>query len=157
MHSFFFFFLMIRRPPRSTLSSSSAASDVYKRQLMLSLLLSIPSRPSESNPPSREVLDTLKESSWHEDCPVKKCSVCLDDFNNSSVLTTMPCGHSFHSQCVKQWLEHHRTCPNCRADVSHEPLSTSFAKRARASCNRAVPAMVETRSMKRRRLEEARS
>eukprot|EP00658_Telonema_sp_P-2_P040397 TRINITY_DN28899_c0_g1_i3.p1 TRINITY_DN28899_c0_g1~~TRINITY_DN28899_c0_g1_i3.p1 ORF type:complete len:797 (-),score=211.14 TRINITY_DN28899_c0_g1_i3:369-2759(-) len=30
---------MIRRPPRSTLSSSSAASDVYKRQVLISLLL----------------------------------------------------------------------------------------------------------------------
>ena len=32
---------MIRRPPRSTLLSSSAASDVYKRQLCLSLSLSV--------------------------------------------------------------------------------------------------------------------
>ena len=43
MFSLFFFFcivffLMIRRPPRSTLDRSSAASDVYKRQLLLSLL-----------------------------------------------------------------------------------------------------------------------
>src|SRR5665648_937875 len=29
---------MIRRPPRSTLSSSSAASDVYKRQIVLTVL-----------------------------------------------------------------------------------------------------------------------
>ena len=33
-------FLMIRRPPRSTHCISSAASDVYKRQLSLSLSLS---------------------------------------------------------------------------------------------------------------------
>ena len=30
-------FLMIRRPPRSTLDRSSAASDVYKRQVFISL------------------------------------------------------------------------------------------------------------------------
>ena len=30
---------MIRRPPRSTLSSSSAASDVYKRQPLLTIIL----------------------------------------------------------------------------------------------------------------------
>src|SRR5450756_2551559 len=32
---------MIRRPPRSTQSRSSAASDVYKRQIFLSLTLSV--------------------------------------------------------------------------------------------------------------------
>src|SRR5674536_183404 len=32
---------MIRRPPRSTLSSSSAASDVYKRQALLYILVSL--------------------------------------------------------------------------------------------------------------------
>eukprot|EP00831_Metopus_contortus_P005890 TRINITY_DN12219_c0_g1_i1.p1 TRINITY_DN12219_c0_g1~~TRINITY_DN12219_c0_g1_i1.p1 ORF type:complete len:158 (-),score=31.90 TRINITY_DN12219_c0_g1_i1:43-516(-) len=37
--SFFFFFLMIRRPPRSTQGVSSAASDVYKRQLLLRVIL----------------------------------------------------------------------------------------------------------------------
>ena len=34
---FLFFLLMIRRPPRSTLDRSSAASDVYKRQLRVSM------------------------------------------------------------------------------------------------------------------------
>eukprot|EP00825_Cyclidium_porcatum_P000779 TRINITY_DN1030_c0_g1_i5.p2 TRINITY_DN1030_c0_g1~~TRINITY_DN1030_c0_g1_i5.p2 ORF type:complete len:102 (+),score=35.48 TRINITY_DN1030_c0_g1_i5:236-541(+) len=37
---FFFFFLMIRRPPRSTHCISSAASDVYKRQINSSPVLS---------------------------------------------------------------------------------------------------------------------
>ena len=32
-----FFFLMIRRPPRSTLDRSSAASDVYKRQITITV------------------------------------------------------------------------------------------------------------------------
>eukprot|EP00658_Telonema_sp_P-2_P051170 TRINITY_DN39204_c0_g1_i1.p1 TRINITY_DN39204_c0_g1~~TRINITY_DN39204_c0_g1_i1.p1 ORF type:complete len:131 (+),score=37.19 TRINITY_DN39204_c0_g1_i1:113-505(+) len=32
---------MIRRPPRSTLSSSSAASDVYKRQILSLLVLTL--------------------------------------------------------------------------------------------------------------------
>ena len=36
---FFFFFLLVRRPPRSPLSSSSAASDVYKRQILLGVLI----------------------------------------------------------------------------------------------------------------------
>ena len=30
---------MIRRPPRSTLDRSSAASDVYKRQLLITLTI----------------------------------------------------------------------------------------------------------------------
>lgn len=29
------------------------------------------------------------------------------------------CGHVFHRTCIDDWLEHSRTCPNCRLPVPY--------------------------------------
>lgn len=33
-----------------------------------------------------------------------------------------PCGHRFCTQCIMQWLEHHPTCPTCRARATADDL-----------------------------------
>ena len=37
------------------------------------------------------------------------CTICLEGIKN---ITTLPCGHQFHSNCISRWK---LTCPNCRA------------------------------------------
>lgn len=39
------------------------------------------------------------------------CSICLTKLEDS-VITN--CGHSFHRNCLQQWMERNRTCPFCR-------------------------------------------
>lgn len=52
-------------------------------------------------------------SSRHE-----SCHVCLLDFENNELLKRLPkCGHEFHVDCLKPWLEKHTTCPVCRETV----------------------------------------
>ncbi|GAB0489162.1 hypothetical protein MMPV_000378 [Pyropia vietnamensis] len=55
------------------------------------------------------------------------CAVCLDDGDAAvsgvhaiSPLSRLPCGHAFHSVCLRQWLSRGRrpTCPCCNADVA---------------------------------------
>jgi hypothetical protein len=31
--------------------------------------------------------------------------------------------HEFHSTCARKWLERHRTCPLCRADVAEAQMA----------------------------------
>ena len=43
-----------------------------------------------------------------------RCTICLDEYEpNVSHITTLRCGHSFHSPCVHSWLRQRRYCPLC--------------------------------------------
>ncbi|KAF6143311.1 hypothetical protein GIB67_039094 [Kingdonia uniflora] len=43
-----------------------------------------------------------------------ECPCCQKNFMENGDLTTMPCKHQFHSQCLHSWLEMENSCPNCR-------------------------------------------
>lgn len=39
------------------------------------------------------------------------CLVCREDMNHGKKL---PCGHVFHMECLRMWLQHQQSCPLCR-------------------------------------------
>lgn len=39
------------------------------------------------------------------------CSICLQECDEP---TDLPCGHTFHAQCLVPWLWKQGSCPNCR-------------------------------------------
>lgn len=56
------------------------------------------------------------------------CSICMTDLCetfNCHPNRRLSCGHIFHNQCIKKWLVHSVTCPNCRARVKTAVGSTS--------------------------------
>lgn len=75
-----------------------------------------------------------------------RCPICQDVLlNQEHTMTTLPCGHSFHRECVSQWL-HHRadsnlelSCPVCRILVDDRASSlgpSTPTNENRASRNR---------------------
>lgn len=44
------------------------------------------------------------------------CSICLGPFDRGEMLTCLPCDkkHSFHSSCIRQWLQRQNSCPLCQ-------------------------------------------
>lgn len=46
------------------------------------------------------------------------CSICLSDFTASQEIRKTKCGHCFHTQCLKGWLNVNHTCPLCRQDLA---------------------------------------
>jgi hypothetical protein len=45
----------------------------------------------------------------------KDCSICLGTFDLGEMVTMLPCDqkHSFHSPCIRAWLERQNSCPLC--------------------------------------------
>lgn len=42
------------------------------------------------------------------------CAICTELFTAESTISALPCGHTFHGECVDRWLYQSRTCPQCR-------------------------------------------
>ncbi|TVU49599.1 hypothetical protein EJB05_00916 [Eragrostis curvula] len=61
-------------------------------------------------PASGEAILSLPETSVKEG----ECSVCLEDLKTGNVLRMMPCSHSFHEECIFNWLRRSHVCPLCR-------------------------------------------
>ena len=47
--------------------------------------------------------------------PVMECVICLETYKFGAMLCGLPCGHSFHHQCIMGWLSRdNHCCPVCR-------------------------------------------
>lgn len=44
-------------------------------------------------------------------------SICLDYFNLDEYAYILKCNHSFHRDCILQWLNIKKTCPLCRIEL----------------------------------------
>jgi hypothetical protein len=45
---------------------------------------------------------------------VGSCAICIEAFTSTKTNTTLQCNHTFHTDCIKEWLEKELTCPICR-------------------------------------------
>ncbi|CAL8094375.1 unnamed protein product [Prunus armeniaca] len=41
----------------------------------------------------------------------ESCSVCMDEFEEGTTVTCMPCSHVFHGECIVNWLRQSHYCP----------------------------------------------
>ena len=47
----------------------------------------------------------------------EKCIFCVKTFSKGEVLNELPCNHTFHVLCIKNWFEEYRICPVCQKNV----------------------------------------
>jgi hypothetical protein len=48
----------------------------------------------------------------------KTCTICLDDYEESSKVKVLPCEHGFHTECITKWLTNENyKCPVCRKEI----------------------------------------
>lgn len=45
------------------------------------------------------------------------CIICRDEMTHESTPKRLPCGHVFHSHCLRSWFQRQQTCPTCRTDI----------------------------------------
>lgn len=55
-----------------------------------------------------------------------ECGICLESYDESTSSTqrfrriqlrTLPCKHTFHAECIDQWLNRSVSCPTCKSSV----------------------------------------
>ncbi|KAL7151156.1 hypothetical protein ABFS83_04G012700 [Erythranthe nasuta] len=62
----------------------------------------------------------IYESKGGQESPVE-CAVCLSEFEDDETGRVLPdCKHCFHVDCIDMWLQCHRDCPLCRAQVKFQ-------------------------------------
>lgn len=49
------------------------------------------------------------------------CSICYDFLSSESILLHLDCGHIYHDNCLLEWMQISRTCPDCRKRVHKIP------------------------------------
>jgi len=47
------------------------------------------------------------------------CVICADELSDSSnrLVVTLSCDHTFHEDCLREWLTRRHTCPTCRMEL----------------------------------------
>ncbi|KAL8519833.1 hypothetical protein ACS0TY_010682 [Phlomoides rotata] len=46
------------------------------------------------------------------------CVICRLDYEDGDNLIVLSCKHSYHSECINNWLQINKVCPVCSAEVS---------------------------------------
>lgn len=59
------------------------------------------------------------------------CTTCLELLTASDELSSVPCGHVFHTQCILQWFETGKSnCPQCRSRTKESQLRKLYLNEA---------------------------
>ncbi len=45
------------------------------------------------------------------------CCICLCEYEKGDKLTSLQCGHTYHSDCIDSWCSNHVRCPLCNFDL----------------------------------------
>ncbi|KAK4431525.1 F-box protein [Sesamum alatum] len=50
----------------------------------------------------------------------EECVICCVEFKKGVEVTTLPCAHHYHSDCITHWLQLKKYCPVCQKEVKDE-------------------------------------
>ncbi|KAF4358618.1 hypothetical protein F8388_021116 [Cannabis sativa] len=53
------------------------------------------------------------------------CVICRFDYEDEETLTLLSCRHSYHPECINNWLNINKVCPVCSVEVSTSENSSS--------------------------------
>lgn len=45
------------------------------------------------------------------------CPICIDPFEDNTVVSVLNCTHIYHTKCIKEWGHYTLKCPVCKADI----------------------------------------
>ena len=65
---------------------------------------------------------TITEKKEGEGQDNNNCIICLSDFDIGDKVTSLPCLHVFHTDCIKSWLQSKNHCPICKYEITEASL-----------------------------------
>ena len=76
---------------------------------------------SEDPPPQIDVTEAaMAQCGTASSEPRDACAICMEPINADFKVT--PCGHHFHSACLRPWFARRPVCPLCMHSVFEAPL-----------------------------------
>ncbi|KAJ1380134.1 Zinc finger, RING-type [Sesbania bispinosa] len=79
-------------------------------------------RETQMVPASKIAIESLQKVKLQEGVTMERCSICLVEFDDGIEVSSMPCKHVYHHECLVQWLKTSHVCPLCRY-----PMPTSIS------------------------------
>ncbi|KAL1803994.1 hypothetical protein DCAR_0935683 [Daucus carota subsp. sativus] len=77
---------------------------------------------TESRGLSADTIASLPSMSFkmesNQDGNMESCVICRLDYEEGDTLTLLSCKHSYHPECIDNWLRINKVCPVCSAEVS---------------------------------------
>ncbi|XP_057440101.1 uncharacterized protein LOC130731964 [Lotus japonicus] len=68
--------------------------------------------------PTSIAIESLKKVKLEEGAAMESCSICLTELGDGArAVSSTPCKHVFHQDCLVQWLIKSPTCPLCRCAI----------------------------------------
>ncbi|CAA0409255.1 unnamed protein product [Arabidopsis thaliana] len=46
-----------------------------------------------------------------------QCPICIIDFKEGDTLSTLPCAHIYHEECISLWLQQNKICCVCTTEL----------------------------------------
>lgn len=98
----------------------------------------------------RKILDNLRKKSsarkiqksfkiaLEKELNADVCSICLSKMLFKTLTTTLPCGHKFHTKCIKPVItnDYNARCPLCRAPIPVIPTNQTINRNTNQTINR---------------------
>lgn len=77
---------------------------------------------TESTGLSADTIASLPSSNYKaqstQEAETDLCVICRLDYEDGDALTTLPCKHAYHTECINNWLKINKACPVCSTEVS---------------------------------------
>ncbi|XP_068494898.1 uncharacterized protein [Phaseolus vulgaris] len=54
-------------------------------------------------------------TSEEEEEEIDLCIICQDEYKNKEEIGILQCGHEYHADCVRRWLQEKNVCPLCKS------------------------------------------
>lgn len=107
---------------------------------LVQVLIETLPRNMEKRQVSTCVYSTLARSSPLHTCSKTMdngCAICLDVMSIGSIVRRLPCKHTFHAECIDEWLlcgAKVAQCPLCMSLLSEKCTSEDDAESVMAGC-----------------------